>query len=366
MAVKSHQELLTEIETLPLPDGEVATPCFVVLEEAMLNNLNQTIKAAGGIDRLMPHVKTHRALWVNKWLVEKGIRSLKTATPAEVEISLEAGANHVLWAYPTLAQGNIQRVIAAANAYPDAVVKVLYDCEEGYKVWKQQLQKNPAKNIQFVLDLDPGMGRTGANIEKDAADLARIAHADRNFAGWHLYDGHIQDIDRNVRVAKNDEIVVRVTALIEPLQKEGLCSELIASGSWSFDIWPNNVAKYVTPGSFIYSSAQHQRELPHFGWHIGAYVLSSVVSARPGSATLDAGSKAISPDMLMNERFSGAGDITGMKEEHSIVSTDNLTVGERVVLVPKHACTTAYLYSSALVRTIDGKWETRPQLGNTR
>lgn len=47
MTVKSHQELLTEIEALPLPEGEVAMPCFVVLEEAMLNNLNQTIKAAG-------------------------------------------------------------------------------------------------------------------------------------------------------------------------------------------------------------------------------------------------------------------------------------------------------------------------------
>src|SRR5690606_28939706 len=111
-------------------------------------------------------------------------------------------------------------------------------CKSGYQAWMEELKARPTANIRLVLDLDPGMGRTGANIEQGAADLAQLVHADGLFDGWHIYDGHIQDIDRQVRIEKNREIVARVQGLIEPLAAEGLSDELTASGSWSFDIWP--------------------------------------------------------------------------------------------------------------------------------
>lgn len=280
--IKTDAELCRDIRRLPLPTGEIETPCFVILEEAMEHNLRQTVRAAGGVHRLMPHVKTHRAQWINRWMLERGVAQLKAAQPAEVEICLQAGAKHVLWAYPTASRQNIARVAAAARAHPNARVQVLYDSEQGYTAWGAELRARPAANIRLVLDLDPGMGRTGADIEGNAADLARRAHADGLFDGWHVYDGHIQDIDREVRVDKNREIVARVLGLLEPLAAAGLSRELTASGSWSFDIWPEDVARYVSPGSFIYSSAQHHCELPHLDWRLGAYVLTSVVSSRPG------------------------------------------------------------------------------------
>ncbi len=55
-----------------------------------------------------------------------------------------------------------------------------------------------------------------------------------------------------------------------------------------------------------------------------------------------------------------------MNEEHTVVEGDNLSVGDRVLLIPQHACTTAYLYDSALVKTIDGRWQRRPQMGSAR
>ena len=83
-------------------------------------------------------------------------------------------------------------------------------------------------------------------------------------------------------------------------------------------------------------------------------------------ATLDAGSKAISPDKPMAERFRWDGRIVLMNEEHVIVESSDLRVGDRVLLMPQHACTTAYLYDTALVRTASGGWEQRPQLGGAR
>jgi len=53
-------------------------------------------------------------------------------------------------------------------------------------------------------------------------------------------------------------------------------------------------------------------------------------------------------------------------EEHVVVESNDLRVGDRVFLMPQHACTTAYMYSDALVKTSSGGWEHRPQLGSAR
>jgi len=364
--VKSQEEMSQEVACLPLPPGEVATPAFVIIEDAMLHNLQVTAAAAGGIDRLMPHVKTHRAPWIAKWMMEHGVSSFKAATPLEVDMCLNAGAKHVLWAYPTANSANIRKVLDSALNTQDAKVQVLYDCREGLEAWVVELEKTPAKNIHFVLDLDPGMGRTGANIEGDAEALAVEGNQRGKFDGFHLYDGHIQDVDRDIRIEKNRENVARVKELFARMQAHDLVTNLTASGSWSFDLWPEDMAQFVSPGSFIYSSAQHTKELPHLNWKLAAYVLGSVVSARSGSATLDAGSKAISPDMKLSERFFGPGAISAMKEEHSVIQTDQLTVGDKIPLIPRHTCTTAYLFPQALVCHSDGRWEYEDQLGNQR
>jgi D-serine deaminase-like pyridoxal phosphate-dependent protein len=124
--------------------------------------------------------------------------------------------------------------------------------------------------------------------------------------------------------------------------------------------------RYVSPGSWTYSSAQHDIELAHLGWHPAAFALTTVISNHGGTATLDAGCKAISPDKPLAERFRWDGKIMLMNEEHTVVEASRVPVGERLLLMPQHACTTAYLYDNALVRTSDGRWERRHQLGNAR
>ncbi|WP_370687543.1 hypothetical protein [Paraburkholderia caledonica] len=72
------------------------------------------------------------------------------------------------------------------------------------------------------------------------------------------------------------------------------------------------------------------------------------------------------PDKPQAQRFQGVGEIVMMNEEHTVIRNNTLNVGDRLLLVPEHTCTTAYLYSNALVRSLDGRWEYRDQLGNER
>ena len=348
----------------PLPNDPVATPCFVIIEENVRHNLDRTAEACGGIHRLMPHVKTHRAPWIVDLLVSQGVTAFKCATPAEVEMVLAAGGKQVTWAYPTPNSFNIHRFIDCARQYPDAVLTGMVDSERGLEVWRTELRGAP-ENVRLWVDLDPGLGRTGIAMDESALKLARSAYKLGRFAGFHVYDGHVSG-DRNERREKVVETAEIVRTLKNRLKDEKIACEIIAGGSYTFDLWPRDLTQYVSPGSWTYSSAQHDIELADLGWRPAAFVLATVISVHKGTATLDAGSKAISPDKPMIERFRWDGRIMLMNEEHVIVESTGLRVGDRVMLMPQHACTTAYLYDHALVRTLSGGWEQREQLGSAR
>src|SRR5258708_30871708 len=93
------------------PDDPVSTPCFVIFEGNVLQNLKRTADACGGIKRLMPHVKTHRAPWIVQLLLAQGVEAFKCATPAEVEMVLAAGAKDVTLAYPAVYPANFTRCL---------------------------------------------------------------------------------------------------------------------------------------------------------------------------------------------------------------------------------------------------------------
>ncbi|PMS31626.1 alanine racemase [Trinickia symbiotica] len=348
--------------------ADVRTPCFVVDEEGVIENLRATARVCGGIERLMPHVKTHRAGWIVELCLREGVRAFKTATIAETAMVLAAGAPYVVWAYPSLNKANIRALLQAAQAHPQATIGALVDSHAGFAAWREVLSQavDPVRNLTLIVDLDPGMGRTGMPLDESAIELAHAVNALDYFGGWHVYDGHIQGSDADVRRKRIGEVMRHIAGLLGRASAEGLSNELIAGGSYSFDVWPASLAKYVGPGSWTYSSAQHDEELPDREWRPSAFVLATVIATKGATATLDAGAKAISPDKPVTDRFRWPGKIMMMSEEHVVVENAGFAVGDRVLLLPRHACTTAYLYQNALVLARNGEWTLRAQLGSQR
>jgi len=355
------------LEERDCPPAGIATPCFVVLEDALLHNLQVTAGHCGGIARLMPHIKTHRAGWVVSRLVEAGVRAFKAATVAEARMALQAGASRVLWAYPTVNSQHLDSFLGLASQHPQASLGALIDSSQGLEAWRSAAAFRPwPANLHLHVDLDPGLSRTGAPIGAGALELALAAHTLGAFGGWHVYDGHIHGRDIELRRSQVSALVDLLRPLVAEGKDAGLGVEVIAGTSYSFDLWPGDLATYVAPGSWAYSSAQHDVELPHLQWKPAAFVLATVISRHGSRITLDAGAKAISPDKPMPDRFRWDSPILMMNEEHVVVDAGDLDVGDRVMLLPRHACTTAYLYDKALVRREDGNWEVREQLGGAR
>ena len=350
-----------------LPE-DIQTPCFVIHEQGIVDNLHATVRACGGVNRLMPHVKTHRAGWVVELLLQLGVSAFKASTVAETAMVLAAGAPYVVWAYPSASAANIRALIKVAARHPQARIGALVDSAAGLEVWRKELavDRSGVSNLKLIVDLDPGMGRTGAPLSQSALDLAGEIAALNRFGGFHVYDGHIQGADAESRAERIGAVMAQVADLMARAAEECLSTELIAGGSYSFTVWPPALATYVGPGSWTYSSDQHDAELTDLGWQPSAFVLATVISTRGETATLDAGSKAISPDKPLSHRFRWDGKILMMSEEHVVVDNPGLAVGDRVLLMPRHACTTAYLYDKALVFGRDGKWVFREQLGSRR
>ncbi len=351
---------------LPLPDMDVETPCFIVLEDAIDHNLKQTAALAGGVDRMVPHVKTHRSPWLTRYLVERGVRAFKTATPREVEMVLQAGSPEVVWSYPTTSTAAIARVLDAAAAFPNARVTGVVDSVIGLSSWLRLIEEGKHPNVDLRVDIDPGMGRTGVAIGESAIGLGLALTRVGRFGGWHIYDGHIQDLDLAVREARFLSLQDELNSMFKLAGQAGLNSDIVGGGSYTFPFWAKHTSARVSPGSWVYSNSQHQADQPHRNWKVGAYVLATVLSEHSGVLTLDAGSKAISPDIPMDKRFEGVDKIVKMNEEHTMATSTSLLPGDRVALVPRHTCTTSYLYRRALVRTHTGEWEYRDQLGCER
>ena len=351
-------------ELTPPPEAE--TPCLVIDHGAVHENLAAVLALCGAADRLVPHVKTHRAPWLVADLVQKGLRAFKAATPAELEMVLAAAAPEVIWAYPSVNEAAIKRVIAAARAHPAARVSALVHNEGGVEIWRRCLGSARPASVRLRVDIDPGMHRTGLAMAEEAAAIARGLADEGLFSGWHAYEGHIHDTDierRQERVADLAEVLFDFVAQAHP---DADTPDLIVGSSYTFDLWPRRAGLRVSPGSWVYSSLRHGVDLPHLGWRQAAYVLATVIRREGADATLDAGAKAVGADMPLQERFAWTGRIKLMSEEHSVVESDWHHVGERVLLTPGHAWTTAYLYPVAWVRGLDGSWRLKEQLGSRR
>ena len=347
-----------------LPPKEAETPCLVIDYARVRQNLERTAAACGGVGNLVPHVKTHRAPWLVADLIKAGVRAFKTATPAEVIMVLQAGAEEVIWAYPSSDPASIRRVIAAARRHAGAAVSALVDSAQGLALWRAQSAGDMP--VRLRVDLDPGMGRTGLPFGDEAAALAHDIATAGLFAGWHCYDGHIHSSDRAVRTTEVEAIADALSGFLAAAAPGGGTSDLIVGGSFSYDLWPELPGIRKSPGSWVYSSMIHARDLPEQGWHQAAFVLACVVGSRGGRLTLNAGSKAVGADMVLGERFDWPGAIAAMSEEHTVVEASGQIPGDVVLLTPGHACTTAYLYDKAWVRDLDGAWSQRKQLGARR
>lgn len=342
---------------------EIASPALLVFPTRVAKNIDRLIGIAGHVDRLRPHVKTHKLPQIVEMHQKRGINKLKCATIAEAEMLAGCGVADILLAYQPVGP-NPQRLIALAEAYPDLKFGCLVDNEKT-AVHLSTLLANTNISLNIWIDIDNGNGRTGIPPGEQAQQLAKqlvdLPHL--NFAGLHVYDGHFAGLPFEERKEESDGAFTAVNQMIAELEAEGLfIPNVVAGGSPTFPVHALRSEVDLSPGTYVFWDAGYGTICPDLPFEPAALLLSRVIS-KPGHNRLcvDLGHKAVASENPLDRRvrFLNAPDakFVSQSEEHLVLELENrdaFDVGDVLFGIPWHICPTVALHQEVVVIGEDG------------
>ena len=338
---------------------ELPTPAVVVDLDVLEANIARMAEraAACGI-RLRPHAKTHKSPEIGRMQIAAGARGLSLAKTGEAEVFADAGFDDLFLAFPVVGADKGRRLLALADRVRLAVGA---DSLEGARTLAGPF-RDAGRRLDVMLKVDVGYHRVGV-LPEDAPEAARRM-ADEpglRLRGIFTHAGHAYLAETPQDVAAIGAREGRVLGEVaEALRSAGLPVEEVSVGSTPTA--PHSMtAAGVTecrPGNYVFHDAS-QVALGTCGLEACALtIVATVVSiAAQGRAVVDAGSKTLSSDPL-RPRGAGFGQILGrrsrlqrLSEEHGVVDLEegeSLRVGERVRILPNHACVVANLHDRLL------------------
>lgn len=332
---------------------DIDTPAVLIDLAKVEANLARAQAHAEAIGlRLRPHVKTHKLPRFARRQVELGAIGITAQKLGEAEAMADAGLSDIFLPYNILGAAKLDR-LAALNAR----VRLAVTADSTVTVAGYAARFTADAPLRVLVECDTGAGRCGVQDAAEALDLARaiIAAPGLRFGGLMTYppSGGIDATRAWLRTAR------------DAFAGAGIAVETVSTGGTP-DLWQAGAVAEATeyrPGTYIYSD----RMQVAFGHgtldDCALSVLATVVSRpTPDRAVLDAGSKALAADTCP---LPGHGHlpaypeavVTSLSEEHAVVDLSACPrrpeVGERVRVIPNHACVVTNLFDR--VHLMDGE-----------
>lgn len=348
---------------------ELDSPALVFYPALIKENIDAAITMVGDVQRLRPHVKTHKSADITRLMLTAGIQKFKCATIAEAEMLAQCGAGDVLLAYQPIGP-KLQRLVQLTQQYPRTQFSCLIDnADSAMAIAKAFAQEG--KTIPAYIDLNIGQNRTGilpgekaGQLYNYCAQLTGLA-----MAGLHAYDGHIRDKDMKTRTATVEAAFAPVAAMRTHLQSMGYHDiTVIAGGSPSFPVHAQRKEVECSPGTFVLWDQGYSDRCPEQPFKTAAWLITRVVSLPAENLIcVDLGHKSVSAENEIGSRvyFPEAPGLkaVGQSEEHLVLEAGaghSYKVGDVLYGVPVHVCPTVALYERAFVveeGKVTGEWE---------
>jgi len=351
--------------------SQIYSPGLVIFRDLLVHNLQEMIRIAGGPNRLCPHCKTHKTREITKMQIELGIKSHKCATIAEAEMLCDVGVEDVFIAYQ-LVGPNVRRLIQLMDKFPQMKFATIVDNPDALEALSAAVNAG-GHELDVLLDLDTGMGRTGIQIGPDAIELYEMTLSLPGIrpGGLHWYDGHNRQADYDDRKHAVDECWFRFTGFRDQVLLNGLpVPRVVTAGTGSFPILADKGEPNVqlSPGTTTLYDAQMAELFPEMDFKPALGILTRVISNnREGQLTLDVGHKSCAADQPAGKRlwFPDLPDAVELQqtEEHIVVQSElasSYQLGDCLIAIPTHACPTSAVHQFAHVvsagRVVD-RWE---------
>ncbi|MBS1667129.1 MAG: D-TA family PLP-dependent enzyme [Bacteroidetes bacterium] len=348
--------------------NEIDSPALVLYTERVVQNIATAIGMVKDVQKLRPHIKTHKCLEVVKLMMEAGISKFKCATIAEAEMLGIGKAKDVLLAYQPVGP-KLDRFISLIKQYPSTKFSCLTDHTDAATEMGSAFDRN-GLTVPIYIDLNIGQNRTGIDTADAVALYGQCAQLKGiKPVGLHAYDGHIRDIDFDTRKQKCDACFASVIEVKEKLIHHGFETPLVvAGGSPTFSIHCKREEIECSPGTFIYWDKGYSDLCPEQKFIPAALVISRVVSLPTENRICsDLGHKSIAAENELGKRvfFLNAAELkpVGQSEEHLVLETfagHNYKIGDVLYGMPIHICPTVALYERAIIinnHNPEGEWK---------
>jgi D-serine deaminase-like pyridoxal phosphate-dependent protein len=350
-----------------IPIEDLPTPSVLVDLDTLERNIaRMALRAREAGVALRPHLKTHKCLEIARLQKAAGSRGVTVAKVGEAEVFAAAGFDDLFLAYPVVGEDKARRLLALSDRTRLAVGT---DSVEAARSLGATFHE-AGRTLEVLLKVDVGYGRVGVpprralSVARRVAEIPGIA-----LRGVFTHAGHAYAARSRAEVRKiarqEGERLVRCA---QRLRDDGLPVEEVSVGSTPTAARAMTVhgVTECRPGNYVFHDASQVALGTCVLQDCALTVLATVVSVpAKGRAVVDAGSKTLSSDSLRPEAH-GYGRLLGRKaflealsEEHGVAVVgpgDSFRVGEKVQVLPNHACVVANLHDR-LIGTSGGRIE---------
>ena len=336
----------------PFPRSDLPTPALVLDRAALERNIARmaAFAAQRGL-KLRPHAKTHKSAAIGRLQIEAGAVGLCCAKLGEAEAMAADGISDLHLTSPVVSAGAIARLVALNERV--AALSVVADHPDNVAALDAAMAGKP---LAVLVDVDPGIHRTGVASPEAAVALAAAiaASANLSLAGVQFYCGtqqHIQGFaERRAAIVERTDYLRTV---LDALRAAGHDIPVVTgggTGTYLIDA-ELGVLTELQAGSYLFLDREYgdcelsPGDAPVF--EPALFVDATVISANAaGLVTVDAGLKALSTDAGPPVVI-GGGRYAFMGDEHgAVIAADGPLpgLGARVTLQPGHCDPTVNLH----------------------
>ncbi len=336
----------------------IDTPALLIDSAKMLENLDSVQKLATnkGLN-LRPHFKTHKSIELAKLQIEKGAVGMACAKTEEALCLAKAGIKDIQIANVITGKHKYDRLIEVHKIVDKLTFGVdsLEHIEEADAVAKAN---DVCLNVQ--IEVNYGYNRNGISTKEQLLLLANaiLEYDNLNFDGIYTHAGSVyssQTTDEIVEISK--ESIRLMSHFVKTLKEEGFKCSTVSIGSTP-ELKHLRKTEHITelrPGNYIFFDNMQVKFGSCIEEDISLFVIATVIGVHRDRIILDAGTKSIGAEKLKfgKERLPGHGKLYGkntiisrISEEHCIIDhpMDEFYVGDKVLLIPNHACPVANMY----------------------
>lgn len=370
------------IDDLPTPSVLVERRRF----EANLRRMQE--KADLNRVTLRPHAKTHKSVSISRRQQELGARGITVATVQEAEIFAAGGFQDICIAYTVVDRGELERIAALRSS---ARVSFCIDTPTGARI-ASSVFAEAAAEADVLVEIDVGFRRTGVAWDSpDVVELARLisslpalrltgvlTHAGQ---GYHAPESGETADEALLRrsTEERDRILVSASRLRQAGLIDPSSGFTISIGSTPTMAAFENVERdglrvtEIRPGNYVFNDVIQVALGAASLADCALTVLATVVSKhrdRDGSERvyIDAGKKVLTSDTGAGTNGYGIvlynastmtplphASIYALSEEHGWLrfhGGSTLSVGDRIRIVPNHAC--VVVATRPVLHVVDG------------